>query len=468
MSGAPKTAPTAAGLSAQEKTDLLHRLALGRKQAPPPRPAAIEAKSIVPKSIVDELSGLESYEQLRTIRSAAEILGIADPFFRAHDGIAGAETEIGGRRFINFSSYNYLGLNGHPEVAEAAKAAIDRYGTSVSASRVVSGERPIHRELELRLARLHGAEDCIVMVSGHATNVSVIGHLLSKGDLILHDALIHNSAVQGAQLSGARRLSFPHNDAAALGRLLEEQAGRYRHALIVIEGHYSMDGDLADLPEFSALARAHNAWLLVDEAHSLGVVGARGHGVAEHFGLGTNAADLWMGTLSKTLAGCGGYIAGRRELIDYLKLSTPGFVYSVGLSPPVAAAAVAALDIMEREPERVSKLQTAARRFLDGARRAGLDAGQSVGLGIVPIITGGSILAARLSDALFTRGINVQPILYPAVPEQSARLRFFLSSDHTAAHIDTAIAALAEETARLAAQTTDLAALALAMRQRHS
>jgi 8-amino-7-oxononanoate synthase len=458
MTGAPKNL----ALSAEEKSALLQRLAAGRKQAP------AASAAVVAKPIAGDLSELDSFEQFQMIRSAGEILGIQDPFFRVHDGIAGAETEIGGERFINFSSYNYLGLNGHPAVSAAAKAAIDRYGTSVSASRIVSGERRIHRELEERLAQIHETEDCICLVSGHATNVSVIGHILGKSDLILHDALIHNSAVQGAQLSGARRLSFPHNDAVAAGRLLDEQAGRHRRVLIVIEGHYSMDGDLPDLPAFSALARRHKAWLLVDEAHALGVVGARGRGIAEHFGLGPDAADLWMGTLSKTLAGCGGYIAGRRELVDYLKLSTPGFVYSVGMSPPVAAASIAALDIMEREPERVARLHDAASAFLEGARRAGLNTGTSVGLGIVPILTGSSITAARLSDALFKRRINVQPILYPAVPEQSARLRFFLSSEHTPHHIETVVAALAEENARLSSQTTDLADLARQLRQRHS
>jgi 8-amino-7-oxononanoate synthase len=450
-------------LTEGEKAGLLQRLSTRRKAAEttaeplqPPAPAP---------TMVGDLLGLESYEQFRTVRSAAEILDIADPYFRVHDGVAGAETIIDGRTYINFSSYNYLGLNGHPEVTAAAKAAIDRYGSSVSASRLVSGERAIHRALERRLADLHGAEDCITFVSGHAANVTVIGHLLTGSDLILHDSLIHNSAVQGAQLSGARRLSFPHNDVAAAEKLLIEHAPRHKRVLIVIEGHYSMDGDIPDLPAFSALARRRKAWLMIDEAHSLGVVGRTGRGLAEHFGLDADAADLWMGTLSKALAGCGGYIAGRRELIDYLKLSTPGFVYSVGMSPPVAAASIAAIDIMNREPERVAKLNAAARLFRDRAAAAGLDTGLSAGLGIVPIITGSSITAGRLADAVFRRGINVQPILYPAVPEQSARLRFFLSSDHTAEQIETSVAIVAEEGRRVFAEKTDLAALAMKLRR---
>jgi len=443
------------GLSALDKARLLQRLTGQAKAEERPAPAPKI------KHAPDDLSDLESYDQFRTVRSAAGILGIDDPYFRIHDGIAGAETSIGGKTYINFSSYNYLGLNGHPAVSAAAKAAIDRYGTSVSASRLVSGERSIHQELEKRLAALHGAEDCIAFVSGHATNVTTIGHLMSKNDLIVHDAFVHNSAVQGAQLSGARRLTFPHNDIAAAERLLTENRTRHKRVMIVIEGHYSMDGDIPDLPAFSALARRMGAWLLVDEAHSLGVVGTKGHGVAEHFGLPANAADFWMGTLSKTLSGCGGYIAGRTDLIEYLKISAPGFVYSVGMPPPVAGAAIASLDIMAAEPERVAQLNANARLLMDEIRKVGLDTGLSAGFGIVPVITGSSISAARLSDALFKRGVNVQPIIYPAVPEKSARLRFFVSSEHTREHIARTVEILAEESRRVFAEKVDLASLAI-------
>jgi 8-amino-7-oxononanoate synthase len=443
------------GLSLTDKASLLQRLTgHARNEARTPSPAKSAYRT-------DDLSDLESYDQFRIVRSAAELLEISDPYFRVHDGIAGAETSIAGKPFINFSSYNYLGLNGHPEVAAAAKEAIDRFGTSVSASRLVSGERPPHRELECRLAELHGAEDCVAFVSGHATNVTVIGHLMGRNDLILHDAFVHNSAVQGAQLSGSRRLSFPHNDVAAAERLLAENRSRHRRVMLVIEGHYSMDGDIPDLPAFSAMARRHGAWLLVDEAHSLGVVGPTGKGIAEHFGLPASAADFWMGTLSKTLSGCGGYIAGRRELVEYLKVSAPGFVYSVGMPPPIAAAAIASLAVMAREPERVARLNANTRLLMDEIGTAGLDTGLSAGLSIVPVITGSSISAGRLSDALFKRGINVQPIIYPAVPEKSARLRFFVSSEHTTEQIATTVAILREEAKRVFAEKVDMAALAM-------
>lgn len=450
---------TTFGLSDAERSRLVERLrgsmANGKAHAPIPAPRN--------EAPLDELANSETYKQMEIIRSVGKTLGIANPFFRVHDGIAGAESTVDGHACLNFSSYNYLGFNGHPRVVAAAQDAIARYGTSCSASRLVAGERPLHRELERRLAELHGAEDCVAFVSGHATNVTVIGNMVGKADLILYDAFSHNSVQQGAQLSGARRLSFPHNDVAAAERLLAAHRPQHGRALIVIEGHYSMDGDIPDLPAFSDLARRHRAWLMVDEAHSIGVLGARGRGIAEHFGLGTDAADLWMGTLSKTLAGCGGYIACRREIAEYLRYSAPGFVYSVGMPPPMAAAAATALALLAEEPERVAKLHANTRAFLDSAKAAGLDAGLSQGFAIVPIIVGSSIAAGRLSAALYDRGINVQPILYPAVPERAARLRFFLSSEHTREQIDRTIAILAEEDKKVRATKIDLAALATSL-----
>src|SRR4029077_18015661 len=303
-----------------------------------------------------DVSELEAYREIRLIEQAADYLEIADPFFRVHEGIAGAETLIGNRTYINFASYNYIGLNGDPRIAAAAKAAIDRYGTSVSASRMVSGERPVHRELEHALARLHGAEDSIALVGGHSTNVTVIGHLLGRNDVVVHDALIHNSIVQGGILSGARRVPFRHLDPQAADKVLAEARPRHGHALIVIEGHYSMDGDVPDLAAFVAVARRHRAWLMVDEAHALGVLGPRGFGSADHAGIDPGEVDIWMGTLSKSLVSCGGYIAGRKDLFNYLKGMAPVFVFSVGMAPPAAAAALAAVQILEREPERVARL----------------------------------------------------------------------------------------------------------------
>jgi len=448
------------GLSAQAKARLIEKLSSAAASRVAPAPPQRRRQTAPGEPGRLDVAELESYRELRLIEKAADYLGIDDPFFRVHDGIAGAETVIGNRTYINFASYNYIGLNGDPRIAAAAKAAIDRYGTSVSASRPVSGERPVHRDLERALARIHGAEDSIALVGGHSTNVTVIGHLLGRNDLVVHDSLIHNSIVQGAMLSGARRAPFRHLDPAAADRILADARPRHGRALLVIEGHYSMDGDVPDLAAFVAVARRHRAWLMVDEAHALGVLGPRGFGSADHAGIDPNEVDIWMGTLSKSLVSCGGYIAGRKELIGYLKRMAPGFVFSVGIAPPVAAAALAAVEILEREPHRVHRLNERAAQFLHLARDGGLDVGGSIGAAIVPIITGSSIGAARLSQALFRRGINVQPILYPAVPERAARLRFFLAADHTENQVRDAAAMLIEEARAVASEPIDLAAVA--------
>ncbi|MGD9615558.1 MAG: aminotransferase class I/II-fold pyridoxal phosphate-dependent enzyme [Alphaproteobacteria bacterium] len=457
------------GLSTQAKARLVEKLSSAATRiAPSARPAAPRDPGSDDPGSDDpgsdsgrlDVSRLEASREIRVIEEVADYLGISDPFFRVHQGIACADTVIDDRIYTNFASYNYIGINGDPRIAAAAKAAIDRYGTSVSASRPVSGERPIHRELEQALARLHGAEDAVALVGGHSTNVTAIGHLLGRNDLIVHDSLIHNSIVQGAVLSGARRVPFRHLDPDAADKALADTRARHGNALLVIEGHYSMDGDVPDLAAFVAVARRHRAWLMVDEAHALGVLGPRGFGSADRAGIDPCEIDIWMGTLSKTLVSCGGYIAGRKELIKYLKRTAPGFVFSVGMAPPAAAAALAAIEILEREPERVRRLNERARLFLDLARAGGLDVGGSVGAAIVPVITGSSITAGKLAEALFARGINVQPILYPAVPERAARLRFFLTAAHSEEQVREAAAIVIEEHRKIAAEPIDLASVA--------
>ncbi|NNG62639.1 aminotransferase class I/II-fold pyridoxal phosphate-dependent enzyme [Pseudomonas fragi] len=389
------------------------------------------------------------YQQMQFLQQSAARMGLGNPFFRLHDGLAGAQTCIGGQDYVNFASYNYLGYSGHPVVVQAAKDAIDRYGTSVSASRVVSGDRPLHRDLERELASFYEVDDAVVFVSGHATNVTTIGYLFGPRDLVLHDELVHNSVLQGIQLSGARRLSFAHNDWQALDRILGEQRQHFERVLVVVEGIYSMDGDYPDLPRFVELKRKHKIFLMVDEAHSLGVMGATGRGIREHFGLAGDDVDIWMGTLSKTLASCGGYIAGNTALVEHLKFLAPGFLYSVGLPPSVTASALAALRCLINDHERVQAVQARGEQFLRLAREAGLDTATSTGLAVIPVITGSSLKAGQLSSALFERGINAQPILYPAVPEKTARVRFFVSCEHTQEQISRTVAIVAEELARL-------------------
>lgn len=371
------------------------------------------------------------YEQMLVPKAAARRFGIDNPFFRVHEACAGARTYIGEREFINFSSYNYLGLVGHPLVNKAAVEAIERYGTSPSASRLVAGERPVHRELEKSLADLYGVDDCVVFVSGHATNVSTIGYLFGPKDLVLHDSLIHNSVLEGARLCGAARRSFPHNDLHSLEGLLSEIRHQFERVLIVVEGLYSMDGDFPDLPRLVEIKQRFKAFLMVDEAHSLGVMGNSGRGISEHFAVPGKDVDIWMGTLSKALSGCGGFIAGTRALVENLKYAAPGFVYSVGMSPPLAAASLQSLRILIQEPERVASLKDNTRIFLDEMRSAGIDTGLAEGYALVPLIVGSSVKAVKLSNQLFAHGINVLPIIHPAVEEKAARLRFFFSSAHT-------------------------------------
>ncbi len=374
---------------------------------------------------------LPEYRRLKRTKAQFEMTGIPNPYFSVHQGTVRDTTVINGRKLVSFASYNYLGMSGDPAVTEAVVEAAKNYGTSVSASRLVSGEKPLHGELESELADWIGTEAAVVMVGGHATNETTIGHLVGPGDLILHDALSHNSIIQGAILSGARRRPFPHNDWKALESILEEVRASYRRILIVIEGVYSMDGDYPELPRFVEIKDKYKAWLMVDEAHSIGTMGTTGRGIGEHFGVPGTAVDIWMGTLSKSFGSCGGYIAGNQALIDLLKYTAPGFVFSVGLSPTNTAAAIASLRTLKEHPERVQTLHERSQLFLNEAKKRRLNTGQSGDTPVIPVITGNSLHALMLSNKMYEAGINVQPILYPAVEESAARLRFFITCTHT-------------------------------------
>ncbi|MEE9304170.1 MAG: aminotransferase class I/II-fold pyridoxal phosphate-dependent enzyme [Thiotrichaceae bacterium] len=399
-------------------------------------------------TIPDEFTRFDQfpgYQQIRVLAKGGEQLGIPSPFFKVHESVASNTTQIGGKEFINYASYNYLDLCGHPRVSEAAKQAIEQYGTSSSASRPVAGERPIQRELEQALADVYGVDDCVAFVSGHATNVTTIGYLFGRNDLILHDALIHNSVLQGIQLSGAKRIPFAHNDWQALDDILSRERNNFERVLIVIEGIYSMDGDYPDLPKFIDIKQRHKAFLMVDEAHALGIMGETGLGIREHFDINGKEVDIWMGTLSKTLASCGGYIAGEKALVEHLKYYAPGFLYSVGIPPSAAAASLAAIKLMLAEPTRISTLKARSQQFLTLAQEKNIDTGLSEGFSVIPVLTGSSARAGRLANTCFDRGINVQPIFYPAVQEKMARLRFFICSSHTEEQITHTVNVLAEE-----------------------
>ena len=421
---------------------LAEHLAALQEADPPGGGPATPAFRVRPPAEPDRVTDFAHWPEYRALRARLDLLegqGIESPFFQVHEGVTGSHAMIGGRRVLNFANYNYLGLSGDPDVTRAAQDAVARWGSSVSASRVVSGERPIHAALEREIARFIGVDDAIVFIGGHPANVSTISHLFATDDVILCDALMHNSAVQGAEFSGARRLTFPHNDWRTLDTMLQRVRGRHRRALIVLEGVYSADGDVPDLRRFVEVKERHGAMLMVDEAHSLGVLGATGRGIAEHAGVDPGAVDIWMGTLSKSLASCGGYIAGSSALVEYLKYTAPGFVYSVGIPPSNAAAALAALKKLIAEPSRVAALRERAAYFLRRCREEGLDTAASGGTPVIPVIVGDSLRAAKLSAMLLAAGVNVQPMVAPAVPNDRARLRFFVASTHTESEIDTTV-----------------------------
>jgi len=427
------------------------RFLIGRAAPAPVKPVPAETAPKPPP--VDEatyrIDQFPEVQELEQRFGLAAAFGLKNPYFNVHERVTNDTSVIGGRTMINWASYNYLGLSGDPNVTRAAQEAVARYGTSVSASRVASGEKPLHRELEQELAALLGTEDSLVTVSGHGVFVTTIATLVKDGDLVLHDALAHDCILAGAKLSGAKRRPFPHNDWRALEKQLQQLRAHYRRVLIAVEGVYSMDGDSPDLPKFIELKKKYGCLMLVDEAHSIGVMGKTGAGIGEHFSVNRADVDLWMGTLSKSFASCGGYVGGSKQLVQFLKYSAGGFVYSVGISPANAAAALEALRQLKAHPEKVARLHERAALFLRLAKEKGIDTGFSEGSAVVPAILGNSLHALQVSDALKQRGINVQPILYPAVEETAARLRFFCTATHTDQQIRETVEVLAEEIARV-------------------
>ncbi|HET6320681.1 MAG TPA: aminotransferase class I/II-fold pyridoxal phosphate-dependent enzyme [Hyphomicrobium sp.] len=384
-------------------------------------------------------SSLPEYKSINYHQNLANMLGIENPFFRSTEGPQGRHTLIDGKPVLNFAWCDYLGLSRHPDLIAAAKAAIDSYGTSVSASRMVSGDTPLHRELEAEIAATIGVDAALAFVSGHAANVSTIGTIMGPEDLIVHDEFVHNSAVVGMRLSGATTKAFKHNRLDTLEKILRDERANYKNALVVIEGLYSTEGDTPDLARIVELKERYGAWLMVDDAHGCGVLGRTGSGLAEHCGIAGDKVDIWVGTLSKAYASCGGYIAGNRDLIDTLRYAAPGFVFSVGLPPSMTAAALAALRVVKREPERVARLHANSARFLREAKARGLDTGRAVGIGMVPVMVGATTRAAKAVSQVLKRGINASLIMSPGVPVNAARLRFFLTSEFTPEEITHAL-----------------------------
>lgn len=379
------------------------------------------------KFLADELHSIEHKGLKRALRLA--------------EGAQDRTVTVDGHPVLNFCSNNYLGLAGDERLKEAAVRCLESEGFGAGASRLVSGNMTAHRRLEERLAAFKGTEGCLVFSTGYMANVGIISSLFGKGDLILSDKLNHASIIDGILLSGAALKRYPHLDMAVLERLLKE-SGEYQKKVIITDSVFSMDGDVAPLDRIVALARQHGALVMVDEAHAFGVLGKKGKGAVEHFGL-EGQIDIQMGTLSKAAGAFGAYCCGSVELIQYLINKARSFIYTTGMPPSVAAAATTAIDIIETEPQRREYLKDASEYLRKELKEAGFDTGNSA-TPIIPVIVGDPAAAVEFSRRLFENGIFVQAIRPPTVPQNTARLRITVMATHTREDLDLLLKSLVQ------------------------
>ncbi|HEV8701492.1 MAG TPA: pyridoxal phosphate-dependent aminotransferase family protein [Candidatus Polarisedimenticolia bacterium] len=355
------------------------------------------------------------------------------------EGRTGTRARVLGRSRIMLSCYDYLGLAGHPAVEEAAIAAVRTYGTGTGGVRMLTGTTVLHRDLESEIAAFKDVGAALAFGSGYLANLAVVAALFGPRDRVLLDARAHRSLHDACVLARVPVTTFPHNDVAALERELRREPARHR-TLIVVDGLYSMDGDLCPLPELVELKRRYGAFLLVDEAHAMGVLGATGRGVHEHFGIAASAVDIWTGSLSKAVPSNGGFVAGRRDLIVYLQHAAAPFWFSAALGPAAAGAALEALRVARREPERLEAQRRNAEALRLGLRARGYDTGNSASA-IVPVLVGEEVAAWRLARRLFDEGVLVSAVVHPAVPRGAARLRLCATAAQSAADLDEALEA---------------------------
>ena len=372
--------------------------------------------------IIDELADLESKGlrvHIRTIESPQ-----------------GAWLQVDGKRVLNLASNNYLGLANHPHLVEAAKAAMDRMGVGPAAVRTIAGTMSLHVELEERLARFKGAEAAIVLQSGFTANQAALGPLLNRDDAIFSDELNHASIIDGARLTRAKIIVYPHNDVAALEELLQRETA-YRRRLIVSDGVFSMDGDIGPLPGLADLAERYGCLLMVDDAHGEGVLGHGGRGIVDHFGL-HGRVDIEVGTLSKAFGVVGGFVAGPRLLIDYLRTRARPNLFSSALTVPDAAAALASVDLLEASTELVDRLWANARYLQDELRGLGYDLGKTV-TPITPVMLGDELRTKSFASRLYERGLFTVAIAFPTVALGKARIRVMPSAAHSRDDLDFAL-----------------------------
>jgi 8-amino-7-oxononanoate synthase len=401
--------------------------------------------------VFEKVRGHERAEQLRAAREA-DVL----PYFRRLESPSAPIVEMEGAERIMLGSNNYLGLTGDARVIAGARDALDRYGTGLTGSRLLNGTIELHLELERELAEWMGTEEAIVFTTGHQANVGTLGTILSPGDTVIADSGDHASILDGCLLSRAKLRPFRHGRVDKLEKMLERAADDGGGVLVVVDGVFSMEGDVADLPRIVELCKAYGARLMVDEAHAAGVLGARGAGSSEHFGVESDV-DLRMGTFSKSLASCGGFIAGSHEVVDFLRISSRAFLFTAAAVPAAVGAALAALRVIRSDegPALFARVLDNAAYLRDGLRNLGFevhDVGPPVTTPIVPVVVGDDWKAVLLWRALYDAGVYVNVALHPAVPPAGALLRTSVMATHDRATLDRALAAFATVKAAFEAQ----------------
>lgn len=359
------------------------------------------------------------------------------PFQFPLEGRSGPWVQVDGRQMLLLSSYDYLGLIGDPRIDECAVEALRKYGTGTGGVRMLTGTIDLHQQMEKELAAFKGAEETITFSSGYLANLAVVSALLGPQDRVILDSLSHRSLVDACRLAGVPLQRFQHNDPGSLRRELETGPSANR-TVIVADGVFSMDGDICRLPELVALKKEFGCFLMIDESHATGVLGARGRGTDEHFGIGTGDVDIWTGSLAKAIPSNGGFVAVSQELAIYLQHAAAPFIFSAALCPSAVAAVRATLDILRSEPERVTHLRASADFFREGLRQLGYNVGLSQ-TPIVPVVMGDEAAAAMLACRLRDKGILVTPILFPAVPQGAARLRLCVTAAHSRQDLEFAL-----------------------------
>lgn len=375
-----------------------------------------------------------------TIPQQIEAMGLY-PYFRTIESEQDTVVKINNKDVLMFGSNSYLGLTNHPELKEASIKAIEKYGSGCAGSRFLNGTLDIHLELEEKLARFVGKPEALVFSTGFQVNLGVISSIPGRHDYIIIDDLDHACIIDGARLSFAKLLKYEHNKMDSLEKVLS-RTERDRIKLIVIDGVFSMEGDIANLPEIVELAKKYNANIMVDDAHGLGVLGKLGAGTANHFGL-TNEVDLIMGTFSKSLASIGGFIAADKSTINYLKHNARSLIFSASIAPSNAASVIAAIDLIQREPERIERLWYNTRYAKNKLMEAGFDTGHSV-TPIIPLLIRDDYNTFKLTKLALEKGVFVNPVVSPAVPSTSSMIRYSLMATHTLEQIDTSVEILSE------------------------